>query len=476
MAVQPFQSIIDGTVGDVPNGFYLAQDSERKYVLQQFPGLSSLCTLTDCSEVRELYYWGDSIYAVARRSTTTVLFRVNPSTGAFAELGSFATSFAGPAWMRNNTRQLMIVDGVWGYIYTPATGIFTSITDPDFPGASSLDYQDGYFLVSVPDSNEWNISGINDGSAWDAQDNYGKEAKTDNIRSLYSYAREPFIFGVGGESTGTEVWYNAGGDNITSPTFARNAGGVIEDCGCAAAKTPNGMVGTGMIWLSDKGQLVAANAYSAVPVSSQMFDREVATYLRIDDATAFSYKEGGHVFYQITFPTAGKTWVFDATTKLLYKRQSYLDNGLGFGRHRANCYCRAGNKHFIGDYSNGKIYEMSPAYFTDNGNDIQRILYSKDVGGGQDRIFFPSVQVVVKAGIGLGSWTDRSPQIMLQFSKDGGETWSNEMWRSAGKIGEYGCRAIWQQQGSSYRRMYRMIFSDPVEWQILGIDFGGPAQ
>jgi hypothetical protein len=442
-------------------------DTEKGIILHPTAGLKELCDLTSCTEVRALHKYGNYLYALAQRGATSVLWRVD-SAGGFSELGTVTTSANGPAWIVNNATQICIVDGVSGFVYTPSTGQFVQITSLDFPGAGSVDYQDGYGLFSSPGTNHWFFSSLNNFKTFNSLDFYSKESKPDNIISLKCHRREPYIFG----ETATEIWYNAGGDNMSAstPTFARNTGGLIEH-GCGAAASPSTFDGEIMTWLTNQGQVVQVAGYNARVVSNQMFDRAVRGYSLFSDAIAFSYRDQGHIFYQITFPAADETWVLDGTTQLWCKRSSYLDGVAGWGRHRANCHATLNNKHYVGDYSNGKIYEMSTDYYDDAGQEIKRVLYSKEIESGLERTFFPSISIQVEPGVGLESGLD--PQIMLEFSSDGGHVWSNEMWRSAGLVGQYTRRAIWHQQGSGFRRMYRATFTDPVEWRILGIAWPG---
>jgi hypothetical protein len=51
---------------------------------------------------------------------------------------------------------------------------------------------------------------------------------------------------------------------------------------------------------------------------------------------------------------------------------------------------------------------------------------------------------------------------MRQTSKDGGQTWSNEQWASAGPIGAYDTRVRWTQCGQARNRVDRFIDTDPV--------------
>lgn len=474
MPPEPWPIVVDSLYGDVPCGLFPAKDTAQQLVLLPFGGLSTLCQLPSCSEIREGWSWGNYMYWLARRGSESVLWRVSDA-GAYSELGVVATSFTGPAWMRNNPTQLCVVDGVSGYVYTPASNSFVQITDGDFPGASSLEYQDGYGLFSEPSSNRWFFCSINDFLTFDALDFYSKQALTDDIRCIRSFKREPYIFGT---DYGTEVWYNAGGDNssVQTPTFARNVGGLIN-YGIGSPKSVSDMDGTVLTWLSSQGQLIQAQGTVAKVVSNQMFDRQVGGdgsltypgYSTFADCIAFSFRDQGHIFHQATFPTEDVTWVLDGTTGLLLKRQSYKAAG-GYGRHRANCCVRHGNKYYVGDYENGYIYEMSQKYLDDNGHSIRRILYSQDIMGGRNLLSFPNIQVLVEAGYGLPAGA--TPQIGAELSPDGGKTWSSMVTRSVGTTGNYQWQANWNQMGAGYRRMYRLTMTDPIIWKIIGIDFG----
>ena len=53
--------------------------------------------------------------------------------------------------------------------------------------------------------------------------------------------------------------------------------------------------------------------------------------------------------------------------------------------------------------------------------------------------------------------------VMLQTSRDHGETWSSERWVSAGKQGEYNWRAIWRRLGRARDMVFRLVISDPIK-------------
>lgn len=77
-----------------------------------------------------------------------------------------------------------------------------------------------------------------------------------------------------------------------------------------------------------------------------------------------------------------------------------------------------------------------------------------------------SFELDCEVGRGLSSGQGSDPKIMMKYSDDGGRTWSNELWRSLGKVGEYKTRVVWRKLGSSKDRVYQVSGSDPVFIQI----------
>jgi hypothetical protein len=65
------------------------------------------------------------------------------------------------------------------------------------------------------------------------------------------------------------------------------------------------------------------------------------------------------------------------------------------------------------------------------------------------------------------------PQAMLRWSDDGGHTWSNEHWKSMGRIGKFGHRTIWRRLGATMKirdRVYEVSGTDPVRIYIMGAE------
>jgi len=171
--------------------------------------------------------------------------------------------------------------------------------------------------------------------------------------------------------------------------------------------------------------------------------------------------ERGHPMYRINFPTANKSWEYDALTKVWSERQS----GLSGGRHRGETAIAFGGGVKVFDYENGNIYTLNAATETENGTGFpmeltsRRITFNYDPGG-IDRVF-------IDMETGMDSAIN--PQITLRVSRDGGHSWGNEMPQSLGETGQYFKRAEWRQLGTSENGfVLRFRITDPVKRRIVG--------
>jgi hypothetical protein len=247
--------------------------------------------------------------------------------------------------------------------------------------------------------------------------------------------------------------------------FERINGAFIEQ-GCAAKFSPAKMDNT-VYWLtSDErgyGTVQRAQGYQPQRISTHAVEFAIGQMSRIDDAVAYTYQQEGHSFYVLNFPTAQQTWVFDASTSLWHQRawRDPADNVLK--QDRAICQMAFAGETLVGDNANGNIYVLDLEYFTDNGDPISRIRACSHLADPEYRYqFFDSLQVDMQTGVGLVVGQGSDPQAILQWSDDGGYSWSNELWASIGKIGERRTRVKWRRLGRSRDRVFRVTITDPI--------------
>lgn len=373
----------------------------------------------------------------------------------------------GPVSMSDNGTQIFIACNPDGFIYNTSTEVFAEITDPDFAGAVTVGYIDGYFVFNEPNSSKFWVTSLLDGTSVDPLAFASAEGDPDNLVSLVVDHREVWLFGT----NSVEVWYDAGTANFPLQRIQ----GAFNELGCVApysvAKMDNSV-----FWLGadarGRGIVYRTNGYKGQRISTHAVEWQIQQYTDISDALAYTYQQDGHTFYVLIFPTANTTWVYDAATQAWHERAGW-DNG-DFTRHRSNCQVVYNNEIIVGDYENGNLYAFDLTDYSDNG-DIQKWLRTwRALPTGTNNLKRTSqhtLQIDCEAGVGINDGQGSNPQMMLRWSDDGGHTWSNETWMSMGKIGEYYRRAFARRLGMTLKlrdRVYELSGTDPVKIAIMG--------
>ena len=83
------------------------------------------------------------------------------------------------------------------------------------------------------------------------------------------------------------------------------------------------------------------------------------------------------------------------------------------------------------------------------------------------------VKADMQTGVGITTGQGSDPQVMMQYSDDGGKTWSFELWGTIGQIGQYFTILDWRRLGRSKQRIFRFKITDPVQRAFLGLWMDG---
>lgn len=427
--------------------------------LRRCPGLRTVATIGS-GPIRGAWVMNGKGYVVSGSE----LYEVDKDWSSIA-LGT-VTAGASQVSMADNGKEVFIAAGGPSYIYSITTGALRRITDPDFPGANSVGFLDGYFVFTEPDSQRVWVTGLYNGSAIDALDFASAEAMPDKIVGMAIDHREVWLLG----ESSCEVWYNSGGADFP---LARMQGAFVET-GCAAARSVCKM-DNAIIWLGSdargKGIVFRSTGYSGQRISTHAIEDAIQHYPTIADAIGFSYHQSGHSFYVLTFPSANKTWVFDASTSLWHERSS-LNNGESVA-WRANCIMHFNGELIVGDNQNGNLYALDLRTYKEGSTEQRWVRAWRALPPRENRlnrILHHSLQVDIETGVGLNIGQGSDPVISLRWSDDGGHTWSNYHQQRMGKIGEYKYRVIWRRLGHSRDRVYEVSGSDPVPVSIIGAE------
>jgi hypothetical protein len=387
------------------------------------------------------------------------------SSGTVTLRGTVASD-SNPAYLvtnGDNGGQVVVYSGGNAYLFVLATNAFSTVLtgDADIGG-----YLDGYFLALDTSTSKLRISNLNDGATWGALDVAQRNVASDPWVTMVVADRLIHLIGT----RTSEAWYNNGD---TFP-FAHVQGSLTQD-GAAAPYSTVALVDNTRIWLTanseGQGSVKRASGFTAQRISTHAIEHIWRGYNTISDAVAWSYAESGHTFYVLNFPTQRATWVYDATTNLWHERGPW-DTLLGrYEAGRGRCYCFAFDKNLVGDRLTGGIFEQRIDLSTDfSGAAFRRLRQGPHLYAENQWLEYPEVRV--HADSGSIDPSIATPQLMLQWSDDGGHTWSAERWVEYGGIGQYGEPAAWRRCGRSRDRIFRVVSADPVPCRLLSMEVG----
>ena len=463
--------------------------------LQRCPGLQLQKTI-GTGPIRGLWAHqtrGHDFYVVSGFE----VYKMDSLTGTPTKLGNVTGT--GPVSIADNGTQIFFACNPDAFIYDESNDTFTQITDPDFPGAVTVGYLDGYFVFNEPDSQRIWVTQLYDGFQIDPLDFASAEGSPDGVVGVFVDHRECWVFGT----DSTEVWYNSGGADFPLSPIQ----GAFNEIGCVAPHSIAKMDNT-VFWLGadarGQGIIYRAVGYNAQRVSTHAIEWRIQNYLDMSDAVAYAYQQDGHAFYVISFPSADETWAFDAATGAWHQRSSYsaratTEGGFdpsafdsdgfytasfvnpasssgSFSRHRSNCQCNFQGNIIVGDYDNGSIYTFEPTVYDDGGISQRWLRSWRALPTGSNnlrRTSQHSLQLECQTGVGISDGVGADPQAVLRWSDDGGHTWSNEHWSAMGKIGATYNRVLWRRLGMTLKlrdRVYEVSGSDPVPIYITGAE------
>ena len=374
------------------------------------------------------------------------------TTGTPAVIGTLSTS-TGAVSIATNDTQLLLVDGVAGYVLTD--GVLATITDVDFPnGVTKAAWEGQFFIVGVDGTKQFFISSLADGATWNGLDFASAENKPETLVSLIVNHDRLMLF----TATGAEEWANTGNSDFA---FERNTGNSLE-VGCEARDSVVSM-NNGVYWLGrdrDGGGMVFA-LQGGVPqrISTHAIEHALQSAPMRSDAYGMAYQQEGHAFYCLTVPSIERTFVYDAATQKWAERAEWIANRGEYRRWQPMCHAYAG-KHYVGDWQSGKVWSLDLNVPAD-----RWLRQVAPIRANLARMFFAMVELDMETGV---SPTGTDGKVMLRYSDDGGKTWSNERMVSIGAQGMTKARVRFPRCGSARNRVFEFSGTDLYRPALFG--------
>jgi len=419
----------------------LPPDAKTPVLLTRSPGISDWTTVGTGS-IAGMHSALDNLFTVSGSE----LYKTdsNKTSTLLGNVGS-----PGNIDIDSNKDSVVVVNEPAAYYYDGTT--FAQITDADFTsrGAGDVEFLDNFMLFREPDSDRFFGADLGSVTDFNALNFANADAASDILNGMKSDHRQVILSGI----KSMEVFENTGASGFP---IVRTINGLIEK-GCLNGKTLQKQDQT-VFWVANDYTVRRLQGLTPIRVSTHAVEQWLST-ITITSMNAFAYSQDGHLFYAITAPEG--TFIYDATTQEWHERQTY---GSSFWKPRY--HAQAFGLELVGDSNSNKIGSLNPEDYDEFG-DIQRMewTYQPVYANGQ-RAFHYRLEIVLETGVGLTTGQGVAPEVMLDYSDDGGRTWVSMPNRSLGALGNYETRVTWYNLGSSRLRVYRAAVSDPVKMTV----------
>lgn len=438
------------------------------------PGLTALSNVAYLQPFRALLGLPAFMYAIIGGT----LQQIDITGNTINQYGYGPPGFTGTTFcsMAASATQLLIVDPTLGaFVFTPSTGLINPVTP--FPPAASntCTFCAGFFVADNAGTNQFYVSNYLDATSWGVNPvgidvgyavQYG-----DTIVAVDALTSNLIILCAGH----TEFWQVVG--SAGNP-FACVLSATSE-YGLAAISSRAHIAGNlCYLALNRQGtvQVVAINGYTTTPISDPDLDNVLNKIGYWSDMTAISYVVDSHPMYQLTSPSASRSFLYDFSTSLWTEVQSGI-TGAYAQRHRAVLSTAFQGKTIVSVAEiPAPLHYIDPTSYVDGyaftypfaANTQLREIVTRHASQDFNVFSIDEVYLDFETGVGLVSGQGSVPTVTIECSKDNGRTWTMPVAAGIGPLGGYLYRAVWRRFGSARDFVFRIRMSDPVKFVVTG--------
>lgn len=440
----------------------LLPGGKSEFTIQSFPGQSLFGS--ESGDDRGSWEMQNVAYRVAGET----LFEVS-SSGGHTDRGTIPglsrCTFA------DDGRNLIICTNGRIFQLTQATNVLIEVSDTNIVGSTAVTFLNNKFIytnVDIDAGIDFVVSDVGDGTS--ASGLNAGAVEDDPGKLVLAYAFEDLVY-MFTERTTPLYWNNGESQPPLDPVTGR----VIEKVGLDALHS---VANTDdfVYWLGDDKSVYRAISGNAQAISSIPVAHAIEGYFKTSDAVGYTFRMEGQNFYVLSFPTEGKTWCLSESLGI--DGWFNLSADTNRGRYNATSHMFVYNKHLLADVTSGDLYQLDVNEFTNNTQPIQRIRTLSSIHGGLikqpgKRLEMSRFELIMKKGVGLITGQGEDPQIIIEYSVDGGQSFAQGDHVRVGRLGETNLKVEWFKMLSFYDLIIRITTSDPVYYSLQSAAIDG---
>lgn len=299
--------------------------------------------------------------------------------------------------------------------------------------------------------------------SYGVQQYFNAESSSDNVRCIKAVGANLYLFGY----KTVEIWQRGSGEDSTwqRQSYTTNASNGIQ------APDSIAICGSTLYYLGSgesyaKGILmVSGQQYSKI--SPDWLDDKLLKETG-DSAFGFAYAQGDHNFYVLQLQNLQETWVYDTETKEWHQRTSRVLYSGEETRWRVSSISWFKGK-FYAFCNDGCMYEHTDEYWYEdyaNQGKLPMIRHRQGsllVNEGRPFIFD---ELAVECNVGCWEDYNLQPDLLLEVSKDGGNTWGHVRACKMGRTGDYSHRVRFHSLGYNRLCVLKLTYSHPTSLEL----------
>jgi hypothetical protein len=328
------------------------------------------------------------------------------------------------------------------------------LPDGDAPAVvTHITALDKYLIANEAGTDRFHWSSVSNPQTW-AGDFASAENQPDGLLALHSAGPFLYLFG----SNSIEFWRD---DGVTP--FVPDVQNAIATGTIAPGSVTNC---DGVFYFLDQSKQAVRLVGTTVQPLNPVLNRHIQSFGIVNDALGSYLRIAGRLFWLLTFPSAGKTIVYDIISGLWSQWGSWDIVAAGYDAFNMLSYAQCDPWGFtVAAGQEGAIYKISDDAYDDNGNLLRTMVRTPQIDHGTSgrRKFSKRLIFRLKRSNLLRAEPQTEPlRLTVRWRDNGSTSWQPERTIELQNAGDTMYRGEMRRLGQYYSRQYEIVLQSKI--------------